>query len=119
MKWGSGSLQQALKEGGNGKALSSDLPWLKPRYTLEVEPEALPHLSFLSFVLLPVAVGPEHPACKINSNCLSAEQQYLQKLIPLVPVGETCRSEPSHGLCPGLAEQRAPEREARRARFGV
>lgn len=65
---------------------------------LGIEPEALPHLSFLGFVL-PVVVGPEHPAYEINSNCLSAQQQYFQKriLFPVVPVGKTLGNEFSHG----------------------
>lgn len=80
--------------------LSSDLPWLKPRCLLEVEPDALLHLSFLGFMLLCITVGPKHPAYKINSNCLSAKQQYFHKRIPfsVVPIGETCGNEFSYEL---------------------
>lgn len=86
------------------KALSSDLSWLKPRYMLEVEPEALLHLSFLGYILLPITVGPKHPAYKVNSNCLSAKQQYFQKRIPfpVVPVGETHGNKFSCGLSLGF-----------------
>jgi len=71
---------------------------------LEVELEALLHLSFLGFILVAITVGPEHPAYKINSNYLSAEQQYFQKRIPspVVPVGETQRNEFSYGLSLGF-----------------
>lgn len=66
---------------------------------LQIEPEALFHLSFLGFALLSIIVGPEHPAYKINSHCLTAQQQYFQKCthFPAVPVGETLGYELSRG----------------------
>lgn len=82
---------------------------------LEVEPEALLHLSFLGFMLVPISVRPKDPAYKINSNCLSDEQQYFQKCIPfpVVPVGETHGNEFSYVLSLQaawvFAEQKTPK----------